>query len=252
MNRRDLLAAGGALLFAGGADAPTAVDVLLVLAVDVSRSVTDDEATLQRDGYRAAITDAGVLAAIAGGPLAAIAVAYVEWAAFDRQTLLIPWTRIETPDDAHRWSAQLAQSPRQSITWTSLSGALAFSGSVLAASPYQGTRRVIDVSGDGANNNGPPAEGERDKLVEDGVTINGLPIINRHPRFGRLELDVDEYYRKSVIGGPGAFLIVADDFAVFAEAVKRKLLQEIASAEPTREAAARPLRATPSRTASPT
>ena len=229
LHRRTLLAAGITLLSPPTRAQPaSAVDVLLVLAVDVSRSVTDAEAVLQRDGYREAITDPGVLAAIAGGPLGAIAIAYVEWAAFDHQDLLIPWTRIATAGDARGWADRLARSPQQSVSWTSLSGALAFSGSVLASSPFEGTRRVVDVSGDGANNNGPPAEGERDRLVADGVTINGLPIINRHPRFGRLELDVDRYYRDSVIGGAGAFLIVADDFAAFAAAVRRKLLQEIA------------------------
>ena len=116
------------------------------------------------------------------------------------------------------------------MSWTSISGALAFSGRLLAASPFEGTRRVIDVSGDGANNNGPPAEEERDRLVAAGVTINGLPIINRHPRFGRLELDVDKYYEASVIGGVGAFLIVAEDFSAFDNAIKRKLIQEIAGA----------------------
>jgi hypothetical protein len=113
------------------------------------------------------------------------------------------------------------------MAWTSLSGALKYAGALLAAAPWEGSRRVVDVSGDGANNNGPPAEGERDALVAAGVTINGLPIINRHPRFGRLELDVDRYYAASVIGGPGAFLIVAEDFGAFSAAIKRKLLQEI-------------------------
>jgi hypothetical protein len=113
------------------------------------------------------------------------------------------------------------------VTWTSLSGALRYAGKLLAAAPFEGTRLVVDVSGDGANNNGPPAEAERDALVASGVTINGLPIINRRPRFSRLELDVDKYYAASVIGGPGAFLIVAEDFTDFSAAIKRKLLQEI-------------------------
>ncbi len=206
----------------------TAVDVLLVLAVDVSRSVTDDEATLQRQGYCDAMIDPGVLAAIAGGPVGAIAVVYVEWARYDFQEVIVPWTRIGGAADAKAWAARLGQSPRQSVSWTSISGALMYSGRLLASSPYEGTRHVVDVSGDGANNNGPPAEGERDKLVAAGVTINGLPIINRHPRFGVGELGVDLYYRDSVIGGVGAFYVVAEDFASFAAAVKRKLLQEIA------------------------
>ena len=229
MHRRSLLAAGG-LLASGLANAQPAgsVDVLLVMAIDVSRSVTDDEAILQREGYRGAMVDPGVLAAIAGGALGAIAIAYVEWASYQFQDLIIPWTRIGGPADAQAWADRLERSPRQSVSWTSISGALAYSGRLLASSPFEGTRRVIDVSGDGANNNGPPAEEERDRLVASGVTINGLPIINRHPRFGRLELDVDKYYEASVIGGVGAFMIVAEDFADFANAIKRKLIQEIA------------------------
>ncbi len=231
MRRRTLLAASGVL--AGGlvraqpASVPASVDVLLVLAIDVSRSVTDDEAVLQRDGYRGAMTDPTVLAAIGNGPLGAIAVAYFEWARYDFQDLIMPWTRIAGAADAQAWSDRLGALPRQSVTWTSISGALNYAGKLLAAAPYQGTRHVVDVSGDGANNNGPPAEPERDALVASGVTINGLPIINRHPRFGRMELEVDQYYAASVIGGPGSFLIVAEDFTAFSDAIKRKLLQEI-------------------------
>jgi hypothetical protein len=194
--------------------------------------VTDDEAVLQRDGYRNAITDPTVLAAIANGPLGAIGVVYFEWASYRFQDVIVPWTRIAGKADAQAWSDRLGSSPMQSMSWTSISGALAKAGSLLKSAPFDGSRQVVDVSGDGANNNGPPAEDERDKLVEAGVTINGLPIINRHPRFSRLELDVDQYYRDSVIGGLGAFYIVADDFAAFADAIKRKLIQEIAWREP--------------------
>lgn len=235
MRRRTLLAATGALTSGlARAQPASSVDVLLVLAVDVSRSVTDEEAVLQREGYRSAMVDPGVVAAIGGGALGAIAVAYVEWASYEFQDLVIPWMRIGGLADARAWATRLEHSPRQSVSWTSISGALAFSGRLLTASPFEGTRRVIDVSGDGANNNGPPAELERDRLVAAGVTINGLPIINRHPRFGRLELEVDKYYEASVIGGVGAFMIVADDFATFANAIKRKLIQEIAGAPITR------------------
>ncbi len=232
MRRRQMLGAGAALaagLGHGGRTQaqPAAVDVLLVLAIDVSRSVTDDEAVLQREGYRSAMTDPAVLAAIAGGVQGAIGVAYFEWARFDFQDLILPWTRITGPADAQAWSARLGASPRQSVSWTSISGALTYAGTLLTKAPFEGTRRVVDVSGDGANNNGPPAEDARDGLVASGVTINGLPIINRHPRFGRLELDVDKYYEASVIGGPGAFMIVAEDFAAFSDAIKRKLVQEI-------------------------
>ena len=228
MHRRALLAGGG-VLAAGLARAQpaSAVDLALVLAIDVSRSVTDDEAVLQRDGYRGAMIDPAVLGAIAGGPLGAIAVAYFEWARFDFQDLIMPWTRIASPADAHAWSGKLGTIPRQSVSWTSISGALTYAGKLLDGAPYQATRRVVDVSGDGANNNGPPTEEVRDALVGQGITINGLPIINRHPRFGRLELDVDKYYADSVVGGPRHFLIVAEDFSAFSDAIKRKLVQEI-------------------------
>jgi hypothetical protein len=205
------------------------VDLLLVLAIDVSRSISESDAALQRDGYRAGFTDKQVLAAITGGPVGAIAVAYVEWAAYDRQQLLLPWTRIASRADAERWGAALTAKPWSSISWTSLSGALRFSRDVLAQAPFEGTRRVIDVSGDGVNNNGPPAEEERDRLVAEGVVINGLPILNDRPRYGMASgQELVPYYTNAVVGGTGHFVIVAQNFDSFAEAIRRKLIQEIA------------------------
>ena len=209
---------------------PAPVDLALVMAVDVSRSIDEEEARLQREGYRAAMVDPRVGAAIRGGAVGAIAVAYVEWAGIAYQELVLPWTRIATAEQAGTWSARLAASPRKSVAWTSLSGALRFAGETLAACPFEPTRRVIDVSGDGVNNNGPPPGPERDRLVAQGVTINGLPIVNDRPNFGVAPgRDLEPHYREQVIGGPGAFLIVADDFGAFADAVRRKLIQEIAS-----------------------
>ena len=230
MNRRTLLAAGAGLLLPARARAEAQpVDLLLVLAIDISRSISQSDAALQRDGYRTAITDPQVAAAIAGGPIGAIAVAYIEWAAYDRQQLLIPWTRIASAADAAAWAATLAEKPWNSLSWTSLSGALRFSREVLAAAPYEGTRKVIDVSGDGVNNNGPPAEPERDRLAAEGVVINGLPIINDRPRYGMASgRDLVPYYTRAVVGGPGHFVIVAENFDTFASAVRRKLIQEIA------------------------
>jgi len=202
----------------------------LVLAVDVSFSIDAEEAQLQRQGYQQAMTDVNVLSAIANGFHGAIAVAYIEWAAYTYQRLVIPWTQIARPADAYDWANRLNKSRRDSISWTSLSGALAFSRDVLAECPFEGGRRVIDVSGDGPNNSGPPPEPERDGLVVDGVTINGLPIVNDRPNFGmEPRPGLEEYYRRSVIGGPGAFLIVADDFTAFGAAVQRKLIREIAT-----------------------
>ena len=229
MKRRTLLTAAAALATAPARAQSLPVDLLLVIAVDISRSIIESDAILQRQGYQNALQDAEVQAAIRGGPIGAIAIAYVEWAAYDRQQLLLPWTRIATPADAVAWSGILAEKPWSSLSWTSLSGALRFSGQVLAASPFESTRQVIDVSGDGVNNNGPPAEPERDRLVEAGVTINGLPIINDRPRFGMASgRDLVPYYQDAVTGGAGHFVIVAENFDTFGQAIKRKLIQEIA------------------------
>ena len=229
MHRRTLLATAAAAAASPVHAQLQSVDLLLVLAVDISRSVVESDARLQRTGYITAFRDREVLAAVTGGPIGAIAVAYVEWAGYEYQQLLIPWTRIGSPADASAWGDALEAKPWSSITWTSLSGALQFSGRVLGASAFEGTRRVIDVSGDGVNNNGPPAEPIRDALVESGVVINGLPIINDRPRFGRPNgAELVPYYRDSVAGGPGSFVIVAEGFDTFQAAIKRKLIQEIA------------------------
>ncbi len=208
------------------------MDVLLVLAVDVSRSVDEDEARLQREGYRNAVSDSLVVEAIRGGMIGAVGIAYVEWAGAEYQRLVLPWTRIASPGGAFAWASRLDEAPRASLSWTSISGALDFSGRVLAEAPYEGTRRVVDVSGDGVNNSGGAVEIARDKLLAEGVTINGLPIMNDRPTFGRLPpVPLDEYFRESVVGGPGAFVIPAEDFQAFGQAVKRKLIREIAGTD---------------------
>ncbi|UFN47614.1 DUF1194 domain-containing protein [Roseomonas sp. OT10] len=245
MRRRSLLLAGGATAMAsplalpalGQSRTPWAdatpegepVDVALVLAVDVSRSVDEDEARLQREGYRNAVTDARVVQAIRSGDLGAIALAYVEWAGAEYQRLVIPWTRISSQVEATAWAETLEKAPRQSLSWTSISGAIEFSRQALAAVPHEATRRVIDVSGDGVNNSGPPAEEARDRAVAEGIVINGLPILNDRPTFGRMPpIPLDQYYAQNVIGGPGAFVIAAEDFEAFGNAVRRKLVREIA------------------------
>lgn len=231
MRRRTVLAAGGALAIgARAARADGEVDLALVLAVDVSRSIDEEEARLQREGYREAMADAQVVAAIAGGAQGAIAVAYVEWAGIQYQRLVVPWTRLAGVADCAAWAAALAGAPRDSLSWTSLSGALIFSRTVLADCPFAAPRRVIDVSGDGVNNSGPPPETVRDRLVAEGVVINGLPIVNDRPNFGRApEQDLEQHYRERVIGGEGAFLVVAEDFGRFGAAIRRKLMTEIAA-----------------------
>jgi hypothetical protein len=232
MRRRTFFAAAGAAAIAqrpAPARAQEPVDVALVLAVDVSRSVDEDEARLQREGYRAAITDPRVIEAIRGGMLGAVALAYVEWAGIEFQRLVLPWRRVGSQMEADVWATALAEAPRASLSWTSVSGGIDFSRRLLADCPFEATRRVIDVSGDGVNNSGPPAEEARDRAVAEGITINGLPILNDRPTFGRPPpMPLDQYYRESVIGGQGAFLVPAEDFEAFGNAVRRKLIREIA------------------------
>ena len=231
MRRRTLLAVAGAAAapLHHRARAEDAVDVALVLAVDVSRSIDEDEARLQREGYRTAMSDPVVVAAIRGGMIGAIGIAYVEWAGIEYQRTVLPWRRIAAQADADAWGAALTEAPRASLSWTSISGGIRHSRAVMTECPWEATRKVIDVSGDGVNNSGPPADRERDAAVAEGITINGLPIINDRPTFGRLPpVPLDDYYRENVIGGDGHFMIVAEDFESFGMAVKRKLIREIA------------------------
>src|SRR3712207_3605906 len=138
--------------------------------------------------------------------IGAVALCYVEWAGVEYQRLVIPWTRIATQREAEAWSETLAEAPRASLSWTSISGAIDFSRRVIAEAPFEATRKVIDVSGDGVNNSGGPAEAARDRALAEGIVINGLPIVNDRPTFGRMPpVPLDEYFRDSVIGGPGAF-----------------------------------------------
>ncbi len=232
MRRRSLIVAAGAAASFGRsrhARADEPVDVALVLAVDVSRSVDEDEARLQREGYRSAVTDPKVVEAIRGGMLGSIAICYVEWAGIEYQRIVLPWTRIGSQGEADGWATALERAPRASLSWTSISGAIETSRRAIAECPHEATRKVIDVSGDGVNNSGPPAEMARDRAVADGITINGLPILNDRPTFGRAPpIPLDQYFRDSVIGGQGAFMIAAEDFEAFGNAVRRKLIREIA------------------------
>ena len=234
-NRRSPLLARRALLTAAAlplvqpARAQEPVDVALVLAVDVSRSIDEDEARLQREGYRAAVTDPRVVAAIRGGMIGSVAIAYTEWAGIEYQRLVLPWTLIGSQAAADAWGEALAESPRASLSWTSISGAIIHAMTVLESCPFEPTRQVIDVSADGINNSGPPAEMARDRAAAAGITVNGLPIINDRPTFGRRPaIPLDQYFRDSVIGGSGAFMVVAEDFDSFGNAVRRKLIREIA------------------------
>jgi hypothetical protein len=207
------------------------VDLELVLAVDVSRSMDIAEQELQRDGYAAAFRHPDVLAAIASGPLGRIAVTYVEWAGPNLQTVLVPWTIVAGPDDALAFSDEIAATEMLRERGTSISGGLEFAMGLFADNGVEGLRRAIDVSGDGPNNTGLPVVRMRDQVVAAGITINGLPImLGRAGWFGIDDLDV--YYEDCVIGGPGAFIVTVDDTAQFPAAIRRKLVLEIAGSVP--------------------
>jgi Protein of unknown function (DUF1194) len=225
-----------------------AVDLELVLAIDISGSVDEVEARLQREGYIAALRHPQVIEAIQGGMLGRIALTYVEWAGDYYQRSMLDWTLIEGPDDAQSFAAALAETPLVSAHWTSLSGAIDYAVPLFDNNGFKGIRRVIDISGDGYNNRGRPVESARDAAVAAGITINGLPIVNDRPNpWGGLPpVDLDLYYEQRVIGGPGAFLIVAEDYSAFASAILSKLLLEVAGPQPSprTRAALRPQSAT--------
>jgi hypothetical protein len=222
------------LLFCSAAAArDIPVDLELVLAVDVSGSVDEVEAGLQRDGYVKALRHPDVLNAINTGFLRKIAVTYVEWAGTETQSTVVGWRLVEDEGSAYALSKEIDGAPFTRGRFTSISAAIRYAVPLFENNGFEGTRRVIDVSGDGANNVGGLVTEARDMAVARGITINGLPIVNdRMNQFGPQMKDLDLYYRNCVIGGTGAFLVVAKDFQSFARAVRRKLVLEIAGLMP--------------------
>jgi hypothetical protein len=213
--------------------AELAVDLELVLAVDVSMSMDMDEQKLQRDGYVAAFRHPEVLAAIRALSTGRIAVTYVEWAGVGRQRVVVPWTIVDG-ESAALFAGRLEAEPILPNRRTSLSSALDFAAGLFDANGIGGVRRVIDISGDGANNQGEPVEGVRERVVARDITINGLPILLKGGRgLGFFDTrDLDVYYEDCVIGGFGAFLVPVTDTAEFATAIRRKLILEISSLAP--------------------
>lgn len=205
------------------------VDLELVLAIDVSYSVDWHEGYLQREGYIRAFEDPRLIEAIQSGYLGRIAVTYVEWAGRGVIRRLVDWTLIDSPEAAEAFAMQLISQPVSGGRGTSISGILALSASMFGANEFDGPRWVIDISGDGANNVGGNVAIHRDMVVRNGITVNGLPILD--PSGTRLP-DLDVYYRECVIGGTGAFVVVADGFHSFAEAILRKMILEIAGRTP--------------------
>jgi Protein of unknown function (DUF1194) len=208
----------------------TEVDLNLVLAVDASGSVNQVRFDLQKQGYVTAFSNRQVLAAVRSGPHAAIGVMMFQWTGPGMQAPVVLWSRISNEASIDRLAGAIAAAPRVLFSGgTSVSGAIDFGATVLGTSPFKGGRRVIDISGDGANNRGRSAATARDDAIESGININGLPILEVEP-------DLEAYYRNNVVGGPGAFVISAATFADFGEAIRRKLIQEIAYNDPAARA----------------
>ena len=227
-----LLAATAAGPPVRAADAPVEVDVALVLAVDVSLSMTGDEQAVQREGYVEAFRNPAVHQAIRQGMVGRIAVTYVEWAGVGNQRVVVPWTLIAGAEEAAGFAERLSQSPPRRSTWTSIASAIDFSAGLLAGSGFEAMRRVIDVSGDGPNNQGRSVTRARDDAVGQGIVINGLPLMIREPSGPWDIKDLDRYYRDCVIGGSGSFMVPVRERDQFAAAIRTKIIREVASGDP--------------------
>ncbi|MPZ58788.1 MAG: DUF1194 domain-containing protein [Rhizobiales bacterium] len=205
------------------------VDVELVLAVDISYSMDFDELALQREGYQLALTSPQFMRALREGINGKIAVTYFEWAGnFDRR-IIVPWRLIDGPESADAVAAEIGRTAVRRASRTSISGAMEFARPMFDNSGYRGIRRVIDISGDGVNNQGTLVTEARDRVVAAGITINGLPIMLKRSRWTTMDIDqLDLYYEDCVIGGPGAFVVPVREREKFKEAIRTKLLLEIA------------------------
>jgi uncharacterized protein DUF1194 len=214
-----------------------AVDVELVLAVDVSYSMDPEEQALQREGYITGITSREFMSALRSGMNGKVAVTYFEWAGPYDQKIVVPWRMIDGPEAADAFANEIARAPYRRASRTSISGALNFAKPLFDGSGFRGFRRVIDVSGDGANNSGPFVTLARDDVLAAGITINGLPIMLKRPNSFTMDIDnLDVYYEDCVIGGPGAFVIPIRERDQFKEATRTKLVLEIAGRTPDRRA----------------
>jgi len=209
------------------------VDVELVLAVDVSYSMDLEELAIQREGYAQAVVSPDFLKALKTGPHGKVAVTYFEWAAAHDQKIIIPWRIVDGPESADAVAAEIMKAPLRRASRTSISGAINFGMQLLAENPYKGLRRVIDISGDGPNNNGEPVLIARDAALEKGVTINGLPVMVKQASYATMDIEkLDLYYEDCVIGGPGSFVIPIKEKAKFKEAIRTKLILEVAGLQP--------------------
>jgi len=216
-------------------EAAPPVDVELIIAVDVSYSMDMDELAVQREGYAQAIVSKEFLQALKTGPNGKVAVTYFEWAASNDQKIIIPWRVIDGPETADAVADEIMRTPVRRASRTSISGAIYFAMPLFDENPYRGLRRVIDISGDGPNNNGAPVTPARDEALSKGIVINGLPIMVKEPSYSTMDIDnLDWYYEDCVIGGPGSFVVPIKDREKFKEAIRTKLTQEVASRKPDR------------------
>jgi len=224
------------LAFPAASLAAEQVDLLLVLAADVSRSIDSEKFQLQRDGYAAAITDPRVLEAIKSGRTGRIGLSLVEWSGLSSQRVVIDWTAISDAESAKSFADRLLEAPRSFADRTSISSAIEFAMGHLARALFESARYTIDVSGDGTNNSGGEVTQARDAAVAQGVTINGLVILSETPLAWNPDHTnpaggLENYYRSNVIGGPGAFVMAAEGFNSFGRAIVKKMIAEVAQAD---------------------
>jgi hypothetical protein len=239
-----LLVLAGVAAFPRASAAADDVDLLLVLAADVSRSIDTEKFQLQREGYATAVSDPRVLEAIKSGRTGRIGLSYVEWSGLTSQRLVVDWTTISNADSAKSFADRLLEAPRSFADRTSISAAIEFAMAQLGRAPFRSQRRTIDVSGDGTNNSGRDVAQARDEALAQDVTINGLVILSETPLAWNPDHTnpaggLENYYRQNVIGGPGAFVLAAQGFNSFGEAIVKKMISEVAQAEPAHRALAR-------------
>jgi hypothetical protein len=212
------------------------VDVELILAVDVSYSMDMDELAIQREGYAQAVTSSEFLQALKTGPTGRVAITYFEWAASHDQKVIIPWRVVDGPESAGAVAEEILKTPLRRASRTSISGAINFGMGLFEENPYRGLRRVIDISGDGPNNNGEPVTVARDAALAKGVVINGLPFMVKEPNSSTMDIEnLDVYYEDCVIGGPGSFVVPIQGREKFKEAIRTKLVMEVAGRMPERQ-----------------
>jgi hypothetical protein len=209
------------------------VDLLLVLAMDVSRSMDQAKFQLQRQGYAAAISNPQVLNAIESGPHQKIAICFIDWSGPFEQKLVIDWSIIDGPAAASHFGDLIVEAPRSFYNSTSIGSGINFATAQIARAPFEAERHAIDVSGDGTNNSGRDVQLFRDQAVAKGIIVNGLVILTDiqfapNPPHTNPPGGIEKYYRDNVIGGPGSFVMVAEDYTSFGRAMVKKLIAEIA------------------------